>query len=209
MRRISVVDYGIGNIFSICRSIVKAGFEFNLVTRPEEVYSSDYLLLPGVGSFERGMHELKSKNLIDSIREYVQKGKPLLGICLGMQMLFNESDEGLKEKGFGFIPGKVVRIVSENSSVKVPHIGWSCLKVNDSILLKENKNIKESIDEQFFYFVHSYHPIVESQYLLATTNYKNNFINAMVNKDNVIGCQFHPEKSGERGIKLFNLLLSR
>lgn len=208
---ISIVDYGLGNIFSVSRAVADAGFKFKLVCRPHEIADSEYLLLPGVGSFQRGMSELKIRGLIESIHEYVLKGKPILGICLGMQFLFESSEEGSGEKGFGFIPGKVVRIAPNDAKIKVPHIGWSCLKANPenpAISDKENNAIMSYVDKQFVYFVHSYHPDVESQYLMATSDYKSYSINAMVRRDNVIGCQFHPEKSGKVGSELLRVLLS-
>ncbi len=206
-RSITIVDYGLGNIFSVSRAISYLGFDLDLATTPEHIDSADFLVLPGVGAFNRGMYELRSRDLVEPIKKHIKLGKPLLGICLGMQFLFDSSEESDKEVGFGFIPGRVVRVVPEDSLIKVPHIGWSCLTAENNLGDAGLVSGREYIDNRFVYFVHSYHPDVTSKYLLATTRYQGHSVNAVVKKENVIGCQFHPEKSGEHGKAILNYFL--
>lgn len=199
VEKVSIVDYGLGNILSVSRAISSLGIQVDLVETPEQIDSSSFLVLPGVGAFNRGISELKSRALIAPIKKHIDSGKPLLGICLGMQLLFDSSDENECGEGLGAIPGKVVRIVPENSDIKVPHIGWSKMIANNGFEDIPLNGIERYVDNKFVYFVHSYHPNVDPSYLLATINYQGCSINAMVKKKNVVGCQFHPEKSGDSG----------
>jgi len=200
-RTVTIVDYGLGNILSVSRAISQFGISVDLATTPEQINSADFLVLPGVGAFNRGMSKLNSRDLTEPIKRHIKFGKPLLGICLGMQLLFDSSEENGNEVGMGVIPGKVVRIVPKDSNIKV---GWTRLIAENSL---DDVDIGRHIHDRFVYFVHSYHPAVDSKYLLATTNYQGCSINAIVQKENVIGCQFHPEKSGEHGKEILRHFL--
>jgi imidazole glycerol-phosphate synthase subunit HisH len=206
-KTVSIIDYGLGNILSVSRAVSTLGFHVDMATTVKEVQSSDFLILPGVGSFNLGVSELRERALFDPINQHMQSGKPLLGICLGMQLLFESSEECKHAKGFGFISGKVVRVVPDISSIKVPHIGWSRLAINNNVEQKASEDLAQAIDDSYAYFVHSYHPEVNPDSLLATSNYQGHQINAMVKKNNVIGCQFHPEKSGAPGKEILKQII--
>ena len=199
IRKIHIVDYGLGNLFSVASAIRRVGFEPVFAVTPDDFKVADFLVLPGVGAFQKGMHSLQSCGLIDGILSHAKQGKPLLGICLGMQMLFESSEENGFFEGLGLIPGHVKKIIDDNSELKVPHIGWSLLRSTNAIL-------KPVLDQKFMYFVHSYHPVTDLNYCVAKTDYQGVDITAMVNKDNIWGCQFHPEKSGEDGLNLLKTL---
>ena len=195
MTKISIIDYGLGNLFSVSRAFEHVGAEISVITKPEEIRSAGHLLLPGVGAFAKGMDELTKRDFIESIKQHATSGKPLLGICLGMQMLFESSDEKGEYQGLGIIKGKVARIPD---TLKVPHIGWTKLFKNGQ------PRILGGIGEQdSFYFVHSYHGICENPAdLAAYAVYGGNKITASIEKENIFGCQFHPEKSAESGLNI-------
>jgi glutamine amidotransferase len=201
--KISIVDYGTGNIKSIFRAFKKFEANVSLVSKPEEIQKSTHLVLPGVGAFPKAIELLSKKNLIQEIKNHSLKGKPLLGICLGMQLLFSSSDEIIKTNGLDLIKGRVRKLPKDeivNKEFKIPNVGWHHIKINEVNL---NKTIYDSLDDLNFYFVHSYY--------CETKNDKNNLfyikfnkkmICVIAKKDNIIGTQFHPEKSGENGLKL-------
>jgi imidazole glycerol-phosphate synthase subunit HisH len=198
---IAIIDYGLGNLGSI-QNMLKFINEKSVITSDIEVIKkSDKLILPGVGSFDEGMEQLEKKNLIETIRLETINGKPLLGICLGMQLLGQSSEEGSR-KGLSLIPFKNIRFNNENFSkdfkhLKVPHMGWNIVNLN-----KETIITKGIVETPRYYFVHSYHAICEnSEDILMTSNYGYDFT-AAVQKGNVIGVQFHPEKSHEFGMKI-------
>lgn len=204
--KIIIVDYGMGNILSVQRAFEKYCSNVLLSSDKDEILSADKLVLPGVGAFGRAMEELEKRNLIEVIKTFVKLNKPLLGICLGMQLLFDEGYEFGKFKGLGIISGSVISIINsknKHKNLKVPHIGWSNLHIskneNDSML--NFKNLIRKND--YFYFVHSYIGKPKSEnHLLAYSYYVNEKIPAIVGKNMVLGYQFHPEKSGENGLKL-------
>lgn len=195
MSLIGIIDVGIGNIGSLKNAIYELGFDTCLVDSSDMLVKCDSLILPGVGSFSHGMRALKAANLIESITTHVRKKKPLLGICLGMQFLFDQGNEGGDQDGLGFIPGFVERF-KENPSLCIPHVGW-----NEVIQVKNHKlfqGVKAEID---FYFVHSYHIRCNSTYVLGKTDYGESFP-SVVSNNNVIGMQFHPEKSQKNGLRI-------
>ena len=199
---ICIIDYGVGNLFSLKSSFSAIGVE-TIVSGDEKVIrSADKLILPGVGAFGDASKKLFENGLDKVIKEQVQKGVPLLGVCLGMQMLFEKSLEYGEHKGLGLLKGKVVPIELPKE-YKIPHIGWNALHyVKDSPLLKY---IKEN---DCVYFVHSYHAVDCEDSLIATTEYGKE-LTAIVGSGNVYGCQFHPEKSGDVGLnilKAFSML---
>ena len=193
---IAIIDYGVGNLFSLKSSLGFIGAETVVTGEEELIRKADKLILPGVGAFEDAIAKLKEKGLDEVVIDEAKKGKPLLGICLGMQMLFDESHEYGCHKGLGLIPGKVMALEDMiPSDLKIPHIGWNSLEIKKGKLYKYIEN------GDFVYFVHSFAAVVETEYLSAVTDYGAT-ITASVENENVFGMQFHPEKSGTTGLKI-------
>ena len=194
---IAIIDYGVGNLFSLSSSFKALGFNTVVTGDEDTIRNSDKLILPGVGAFEDAIAKLKSTGLDKVILDEVENGKKLLGICLGMQMLFEKSYEYGTHQGLGLIKGEVIPM--ENNipdNLKIPHIGWNELKLKGNSPLF--KNIK---DGDHVYFVHSFYADGCTDSVIATTEYGKK-ITAAVAKDNVFGCQFHPEKSGDVGLNI-------
>lgn len=192
---IAIIDYGVGNLFSLTSSFKAIGEEVIITSDVEIIKQADKLILPGVGAFCDASKKLFDSGLDKVILEEVKNKKPLLGVCLGMQMLFNESHEFGIHKGLGLINGKVVYI-DLPSDYKIPHIGWNALHFK-----KQSPILKYIEENDFVYFVHSYHAVDCEESLVATTDYGRE-ITAIVQSGNVFGCQFHPEKSGGVGLKI-------
>jgi glutamine amidotransferase len=197
---IGIVDYGMGNLFSVSKALERLGAEYFISANKKDLLQADGLILPGVGSFRDAMERLP----VETIKEFVATGKPLLGICLGMQLLFEQSEENGPTKGLGLLPGNVRRFpgrTPEGETYKVPHMGWNRLEfVNESPLLN-------NVEEDYVYFVHSYYvDATNSDVLLAKTDYHEQ-VSAVVGRDNVMGMQFHPEKSSKLGMALLNNFL--
>ena len=190
---IGIIDYGAGNLNSICKAFEHIGFETEIVEKETRHEKYDALVLPGVGSFPGAMSRLKENNLDQFIKDYVKTGKPMLGVCLGMQLLFEWGYEDTKTKGLDLLPGEVVKM---DSSLKIPHMGWNELEI-----IKDDNLFKDLPDNPHYYFVHSYKLKEITDEVIAVTDYGVK-IPAVVRKDNVIGFQFHPEKSGNNGLKL-------
>ncbi len=195
MTKISIIDYGLGNLFSVARAFEHIGGEVSIITEPQQIKDSGHLLLPGVGAFAKGMGELEKRGFVENIRQHANSGKPLMSICLGMQMLFDSSEENGDRAGLGIISGKVVKIPD---TLKIPHIGWTKLHKNGAPKILAGVSENDS-----FYFVHSYHGVCDNASdLAAIALYGGNKITAAIEKDNVFGCQFHPEKSAESGLNI-------
>ncbi|WP_042350736.1 imidazole glycerol phosphate synthase subunit HisH [Bacillus massiliigorillae] len=196
---IGIVDYGMGNLFSVSKALERLGVKYFISDQVSELEKSDGIILPGVGSFNDAMSLLKNKGLDQFLVSYANNGGYLLGICLGMQLLFEESDENGYSKGLSLLPGKIVRFngtSEDGEAYKVPHMGWNKLKFN-----REDAILKDC-DEDYVYFVHSYFLQSEDADVnIATTDYYET-VPAIVGKANVIGMQFHPEKSSELGMHL-------
>lgn len=193
---ICVIDTGSGNINSIMNMLNYLGFENILSSEVQDYKKSEYLILPGIGSFDNVMKSLKEKNLIDFFRDEKNfKNKILIGICVGMQILVDQSEEG-SEKGLGLIPGKVIKF--DKQKKRVPHMGWNKIY---------GKNLFSNCNNQRYYFAHSYHVSCSEEYILAKFNYVSEYP-AIVKKNNIIGIQFHPEKSHKNGMSIFKNLLS-
>ena len=192
---IAIIDYGVGNLFSLWSSFKAIGVESLVTGDPEVIKQADKLILPGVGAFADASKKLKDSGLDKVIIQQVQQGKPLMGVCLGMQMLFEKSFEYGEHQGLSLIKGNVVAI-DLPPEYKIPHIGWNALKFT-----KQSKLLKYINDGDHVYFVHSYHAVDCQNALVATTEYGKQ-ITAIVQQGNVFGCQFHPEKSGEVGLKI-------
>ena len=189
-----IIDYNIGNLSSVTSALKRIGVEA-IVSRDKEIIKgAKAIVLPGVGTFPVAMNNLKKYDLIDVLNECKDKGTPILGICLGMQILFERGYEVEETKGLGFLNGEVEFMDIDE---KVPHMGWNQLHFNQEHLIL--KNIHENDD---VYFVHSYMAKCPDEQLIAYSDYGDTKVTALVAKDNVIGCQFHPEKSGETGLKI-------
>lgn len=209
MKKVAIIDYGMSNLLSICRAFEHVGAEVKIVHTPEEIASAGYLVLPGVGAFPDGMKELNERNLTGSIRQYAASGKPLLGICLGMQMLLSRGFEYNETPGLAIIPGDVLPLPLNIPSFKVPNINWHA--INEPIQGRwKNTLMENTAPSTCYYFVHSYYasPSDESN-ILAVSDFGDLKFAAAVIKDNVVGTQFHPEKSGEDGLQLLRNFLNK
>lgn len=194
---IRIIDYGVGNLFSLRSSLRAIGIDADYTGNPAEIRKADKLILPGVGAFRDAREALRRTGLDRVVQEEAGKGKPLMGICLGMQMLFNRSYEYGEYEGLGLIPGEIVpmegRIPKE---LPIPHIGW-----NELALKQPSPLMKNTANGDYVYFVHSYYAETPAEYVIATTDYGVE-MTAAVQKDNVYGCQFHPEKSSAVGLSI-------
>lgn len=192
----AVIDYDAGNIKSVEKALFKLG-EKAVITRDKEVIlHADRVILPGVGAFGSAMEKIRSYGLEEVIYEVVRKGTPFLGICLGLQLLFDKSSESEGIKGLGILPGEILRL-PEESGLKIPHIGWNSLKFP-----RQGRLFKGIPQDSYVYFVHSYYlKAGEESIVTASTEY-GALIHASVEKDNVFACQFHPEKSSEIGLTI-------
>lgn len=210
--RIVVVDYGVGNLLSVTRALECRGVDITVTGDPHVLSGAEKLVVPGVGAFADGMGELGRRGLVEPIREYAKTGKPLLGICLGMQLLFTESEEFGLHKGLGLLAGRVLAIPNQATGGKwrkTPHIGWNELRLpperkswNDSLLAGLTEGVAT-------YFVHSYaaeptDPVIR----LADCDHEGHTVCAAVQQGRICGCQFHPEKSGEVGLSIIDNFLS-
>lgn len=197
---IGIIDYGMGNLFSVGKALERLDVPYFISENQDELIKAEGLILPGVGAFKDGMDMLNSSGLAILIKKYVQLGKPLLGICLGMQLLFEESEENGNSKGLQILPGYVRRfsgVSSAGNSYKVPHMGWNRLEfINSSAIL-------QGTNEDYVYFVHSYYvDTADQKILVAKSVYEGESVPAIVGKENVFGMQFHPEKSSALGMAL-------
>lgn len=194
---IRIIDYGVGNLFSLKSSLRAIGIDADYTGNPAEIRKADKLILPGVGAFRDAREALRSTGLDRVVQEEAGKGKPLMGICLGMQMLFNRSYEYGEYEGLGLIPGEIVPMEGRiPKNLPIPHIGW-----NELMLKQPSPLMKNTANGDYVYFVHSYYAETPAEYVIATTDYGVE-MTAAVQKDNVYGCQFHPEKSSEVGLSI-------
>ena len=194
---IRIIDYGVGNLFSLRSSLRAIGIDADYTRNPAEIRKADKLILPGVGAFRDAREALRSTGLDRVVQEEAGKGKPLMGICLGMQMLFDRSYEYGEYEGLGLIPGEIVPMEGRiPKDLPIPHIGW-----NELMLKQPSPLMKNTANGDYVYFVHSYYAETPAEYVIATTDYGVE-MTAAVQKDNVYGCQFHPEKSSEVGLSI-------
>ncbi|HET6515102.1 MAG TPA: imidazole glycerol phosphate synthase subunit HisH [Thermodesulfovibrionales bacterium] len=192
---IAIVDYGMGNLRSVEKGFLKVGVDARVVSDPSSIDQSAGIVLPGVGAFRDCIRNLTDANLTDSIIRGIRRGKPFLGICLGLQVLFSESEEFGVCKGLDLFRGKVVRFT--RSGLKVPHMGWN------SLTIVKRPPIFDGIpDNAYFYFVHSFYVVPQDREIVATTTDYGGEFTSMIWKDNVFATQFHPEKSQELGLKI-------
>ena len=200
---IAVIDYGMGNLRSVQKALEFVGAKVIVTHDPDLILNADSVVLPGVGAFKDCMANLNKLKLIDPIRKFIDGGKPFLGICLGLQVLFEESEEYGPVAGLGILPGKVVKFIDGSSGakngslIKIPHMGWNQIKVK-----KNSPLFKEVGDAPYFYFVHSYYVVPEDQNMIATvTNYGVEFVSG-IQHENIYAFQFHPEKSQTLGLSM-------
>lgn len=193
---IGIIDYGAGNLQSVKKALDFIGAESVITDNPEIINNCDKILLPGVGSFGDAMNSMRAKNLVDTIKQNALCGKQFLGICLGLQLLFEESEESPNAEGLGILKGKIRKFPSD-MGLKIPHIGWNSIEVKQKDTL-----FKGIPDNSYVYFVHSYYLEAENEEDIATvTNYGIDFHSA-VGKGNIFATQFHPEKSGDVGLQI-------
>ena len=195
---IAIVDYGVGNLFSLKSSLLSVGADVKVCKSAEELIAADKIILPGVGAFRDAANKLAASGLKEVIISEAKKGKPLLGICLGMQLLFEKSFEYGEFDGLGLIKGNIVPLEGKISPLlKIPHIGWNSLQFKNG----KSDLFKYINDGDFVYFVHSYFATDCDENVIATSEYGID-VTASVQKDNIYGCQFHPEKSGDVGLNI-------
>jgi glutamine amidotransferase len=195
---IALIDYNMGNLQSVLNAFEKIGKKVEVIKDADKLKEFDKVILPGVGAFGDAMEHLSSSGLDKAIKEFAKSGKPLLGICLGMQLLFNKSEEFGETEGLGLIEGNVVEFDKSKfkKRLKVPHMGWNELHVE-----KKSELFKNMPKDIYLYFVHSFHAVCSNEFIIGKTFYGYDFASA-VEKDNIYGFQPHPEKSHENGLKI-------
>ena len=201
---IGIVDYNMGNLASVINAFAKVGADAALESNPSKLDNYDKLILPGVGAFGDAMAHLKSNGMDEAVKAFAATGKPLLGICLGMQLLFESSEEFGSTKGLGLIPGKVIAFDESkfDHPLKVPHMGWNELFQVSSEQVAVSNGLFTGLPSDFYlYFVHSFHAVCEDKYAIGKTHYGYEFVSAVQN-GNIYGIQPHPEKSHQNGLKI-------
>jgi imidazole glycerol-phosphate synthase subunit HisH len=196
MRPLAIVDYGMGNLRSVQKALERVGEAAEVTSDPERIATAPAVVLPGVGAFGACMRNLVSRGLVAPVCAAIAAGRPFLGICLGMQLLFEESDEFGPVRGLGVLPGRVVRF-PESADRKVPHMGWNTIRIRQRV-----PALADVPADAFVYFVHSYYPVPADPALVATTTAYGEEFASSVARDNVFACQFHPEKSQAVGLRL-------
>ncbi len=202
MSKVSIIDYGMGNLGSLRRSLEECGADVTIIENPDQLKTASKIILPGVGAFGDGMKNLRERSWVKAIREAVESEIPMLGICLGMQMMASKGFEGEECEGLNLIPGEVKRFVETSAQERIPHVGWN--EIHQTVSHPLFEKIPNASD---FYFVHSYHFIPQnSEHILSKTPYCGNFVSCVGSK-NVMGVQFHPEKSSKVGFQLLRNFL--
>ena len=193
---IAIIHYDAGNLKSVEKALIHLGYECIITRDAKEILEADRVILPGVGAFGDAMAKLRKYGLVDIIKQVVEKNTPFMGICLGLQLMFEKSDEAPGVEGLGILPGKIVAIPPKEG-YKIPHMGWNSISIN-----KKSRLFKDIPEQSYVYFVHSYYLEAENEEdVAATTDYVAN-IHASVERGNIFACQFHPEKSGDVGLKI-------
>ena len=199
---IAIIDYDAGNLKSVEKALQHLGQDCKITRNAKEILEADKVILPGVGAFADAMEKLQKYDLIDVIHQVVDKKTPFLGICLGLQLMFESSEESPGVEGLGLLPGKILKI-PETPGMKVPHMGWNSLKIDPNSRL-----FKGIPDGNYVYFVHSYYLKAGSEDIVAATTEYGTHIHAAVEKGNLYACQFHPEKSSQTGLKILENFIS-
>ena len=208
--QVTVIDYGIGNLYSVCRALERCGAQVTLSSDPRDIETAPRLVLPGVGAFADGMQGLRDRGLVEPIRRYAACGRPLLGICLGMQMLATVSEEFGEHEGLGLVPGRVVAVPNRTTAgapQKIPHIGWNGLAAPAGVGWQDTL-LSDTPEGTAVYLVHSYAVTPDDPAnRLAHCLYGGHHICAAIRRGQIVGCQFHPEKSGEAGLRILTRFL--
>ncbi len=211
-KKVTIIDYGVSNLLSVKRGLEKCGANVEISSNPKEILKASKIVFPGVGAFPNAMLALEDLNLIEVMLELVELKKPILAICLGMQLLMEQSDEFKITQGLGIIPGivtKIPKIDSDGSNLKIPHIGWSQLVKSAKEAPWSGTILEGTGNDESVYFVHSY--MVEpkdEKVRVADAIYGGNRISAVIAQEQIIGCQFHPEKSGKIGLRILENFIS-
>jgi glutamine amidotransferase len=204
MEMVAVVDYGMGNLRSVYNAIDLLGFEATIINSPEKLSNFDRVILPGVGSYGVCVQNLNSSGFSQAIKEFVDTGKPLMGICLGMQVLSDKGLEGGEFLGLGLVEGEVVRLELTDQNLKIPHVGWNAVNFTDP----GHPLAKGLKQDSTFYFTHSYYfNTIKDKNIFGVTSYGKDFVSAII-RENVFATQFHPEKSQDSGLTLLKNFLS-
>jgi len=205
LKNIVIIDYHLGNLFSVIQAFRHLGIEPIVSSSREDIQNAHGLVLPGVGSFDQAMKNIKELGIDKIIVEKVRNGCPLFGICLGLQLLFEVSEEGEQCDGLGILSGKVIKLDNlKSNNSRIPHMNWAKIKTKE-LTKSNNSPININQQDKYFYFVHSYYVEPEDQNIILTqTKYGNGLFTSSVLIDNVFACQFHPEKSSEEGLEIFN-----
>lgn len=203
---LGIIDYKMGNLASVYNACLKFTKDVKIIKNPNEIKDLSKVILPGVGAFKDAMEHLNENGLKDAILDFANSNKPLLGICLGMQLLFESSEEFGFTKGLGLIEGSVVafdksKFEKNSQDLKIPHMGWNRV-------LNKNSQIFDGLSNPYLYFVHSFHAITKDEFTIAHTNYGYSFASA-VNKNNIFGFQAHPEKSHKNGLKILENFITK
>ncbi len=193
---IAIIDYGAGNLRSVQKALEFLNFDAKITSDPNEILSADHVILPGVGAFGDCMREIKKRNLTDCIKEVCDRQIPFMGICLGLQLLFEESEESPKTEGLSLFKGKIVKI-PQSEGLKIPHMGWNSLHIT-----KESRLFSGISEGSFVYFVHSYYMMPEDERIIAAETEYGAALPIALESGNIFATQFHPEKSGETGLKI-------
>jgi len=202
--KVAILDYGMGNLFSVQQACNFAGLEAGITNNEQNILSSSALIVPGVGAFGDAMSALRLKRLDRVIKDFIKSGKLFMGICLGLQILFSESEEFGLHEGLDVFPGKVLKFDLPDKNIKVPQVGWNRIFSQKGSCRWKNSELDGITNGEFMYFVHSFYaPLSLSDYILATSTYEGIEYCAAVKKDNVFACQFHPEKSANAGIAVY------
>lgn len=208
-KKVVIVDYQMSNLFSVVRAIEQIGFNPIVSSSPEEIAVADALILPGVGAFKAAMENLEKLALIVPIKAFIESGKPFMGVCLGLQLLFETSDEFGQHKGLGVIKGAVKRFEpSEEGNEKIPQINWNTIESKSNTW--KNTPLMHLTEKAFMYFVHSYYVVpTEQEVVLSSTPYCGIEYCSSIKQNNIFATQFHPEKSGELGLKIYKNWLAK
>ena len=209
--KIAVIDYQLSNMFSIKNALSILGFEVEVTSDYSTILSCDGAILPGVGSFPEAIDNIKKLNLDDAIKDFSASGKTFVGVCLGFQLLFDKSDEIEDTFGLGILPGEVKSFSALNDRIRVPHVGWNNVKKNQMLNINNNLNPLEKFnDEEYFYFIHSFYvQPMDNNDIYTSTEYGGIDFCSSILKENIFACQFHPEKSGKKGIRILSEIFNR
>ncbi|HEY0680473.1 MAG TPA: imidazole glycerol phosphate synthase subunit HisH [Chitinophagaceae bacterium] len=210
-KNVVIIDYHLGNLFSVQQACRHLGADAKISSDKNELLAADYAILPGVGAFGDAMKTLEELDLINPIHDFIQSGKPFMGVCLGLQLLFSESEEFGNHKGLNIVEGLTRRFPAVNTDgqlLKVPQIEWNQIQHANGTTW-ENSPLQECSEGEYMYFVHSYYVLPENKEVtLSTTTYGGLTYCSSIAKDNVFACQFHPERSGEHGLKIYRSFLN-